>query len=214
LASRKHVLLAALAAALVVAGCGSGTPTGSPPAPKTAGTTVRTGNSKGLGAYVINRGDESGFATYGPITTELSDADWAELPGLSAARTTRETKRLVTEGYVGGISRELVGVGTPGEGDSTVARFSTAAGAAQAQSDLEGQFTKVYRRRIQPAVPVPGIPGGTEELAINPSGATVKIIWVEGSCLLSISNASVKNTAAPLIVAAQGIYGRTQGHCS
>ncbi len=213
----RATLLATAAAALLIAGCGNSS---APPA--SIGTEhisakATAGRIAGLRPYLVGRGEETGFDIFGTVTTDATSLDWAEIPGLNPARTLQEVARLRAEGFIGGVSQQLVGVGDPGAGVSTVARFSNPTGAAQAEGELTHQFVKTYNRlRHQPGqFPVPGIPGATGVFALTHQGSAAKIIWVEGNCVLSISNSSrLRSLETQIIAAAQAIYTRTGGKCS
>ncbi len=159
-------------------------------------------SSSGLGltAYLVHRGQETGFHTQGAPTVKKSLQSYMASDYGSGSDPTR----LQAQGF-----KRFATVGTAGPGGEQGGSFALEVGSPSAAAQ-EQATSLAYARQNQGGaklVPftVPGVPGATGVHAAG-STATSNVYWHEGRCVLWVGDT---DSDGPVIAAAQAIYGST-----
>jgi transcription initiation factor TFIID subunit TAF12 len=170
--------------------------------------------SADLAPYLTGKGEEPGYSLAGAVTTESSGRDWAQLAGVNPKQTQAQVQQLQSDGFKAGAIQQLQATGTPGQGISSVALFTSSSGAGQAASQALAQLTKITQKLSPVPFATTAIPNSSGITATDFAGSTSELLWQEGDCLFSITNSGASTLAASELSAAQSIYQRTSGTCS
>lgn len=195
------VIVTAALAATTLAACGDDE-TGTASTVTPAATVER---------YLAQAGEEPGFTPVGAPETMVGADQRAAALGLPA----QDAQRLIRDGFESYTRGNLEA--SDAGGASEVQVFKDAAGAKSWMA-LE-QSTAEIRRfggrgRIE-RFSIPGVPGGrgyvsAEKGSDLPVGT---VNWVQGRCLLGLSNQGPDVRRDDLMAGAQAIYRRTGGKC-
>jgi hypothetical protein len=177
--------------------------------------------ASGLGSYLIQKGEETGFAPkqkprVATSLDQLLERDYRE----KGRALEKEAARLESEGWEEAAYELLKPTsGAKGEGLSSVLAFATPEGAkAELRFEFKRDTAKVPKgQRLEP-LKVPAVPGAKafELSSAKKEGGAANALFVEGSCMFVVGDfkESGRGVAAPVIAGVEAIYKRTNGECS
>lgn len=168
-----------------------------------AGTTIR---GRGLGPYLVQGAEESGFR----ITGKPSTADTAASLDLGDPAAAADNRRLRTERF-----RRALTVHTGSLTGEGVSRAIALGSPTAAASELRAQTIaarKVMGPRQTRPFTAPGIPGIVGLASAAGDAHAVNVLFREGQCVLIVGDETSQGSSrAAAVHAARAIYARTHG---
>ena len=160
-------------------------------------------SSASLAPYVVRAGEETGYSPSGAPTFTRSAASWATGNPKAAV----DAKRLRGEGFRGALSQQTTGSNGTGGVSFVIVLASPAAATSEEQAEVKENIAEnspVTRFTIKQLPTSEGWAGKDN------SGAFGNVMFVEGSCVLLVGDATDgANPRPPLIAGALKVYGRT-----
>lgn len=160
-------------------------------------------SSASLAPYVVRAGEETGYSPSGAPTFTSSAASWTK----GNPRAAADAKRLRGEGFRGALSQQTTGPNSTGGISFVTVLASPAAAASEEQAEFKedvAENSPVTRFTIKQLSTSEGFAGKETSRAFG------NVLFVEGSCVLLVGDATNgANPRPPVIAGALKVYGRT-----
>ena len=174
------------------------------------------GSASNLPAFLLKKGDESGYVRQGQVQTGTGASAWANAIDTNTS-SAADIKRWQSEGLVAGATVQLT---TPGgnEGVSWVEQFKSSASAKrEAAYDFSTNIQPTKTARVT-KFSVPGVPQAKgyaySSNAKHAKPTADNVLWTEGTCALLLGNYDPSGLSTSSIAkAVTKIYRRTGRTC-
>jgi len=160
-------------------------------------------SSASLAPYVVRAGEETGYSPNGAPTFTRSAASWTT----GNVKAAVDAKRLRGEGFRAALTEHTTGSDGTGGVSFVIVLASPAAAASEEQAEVKedvAESSPVTRFTIKQLPTSEGWAGKETSRAFG------NVLFVEGSCVLLVGDATDgANPQPPIIAGALKVYGRT-----